>query len=386
MSTIAQKSENAAHPVYKSGIHSTSSEDVDLDLVSLALLSEAWYSGALTPNCPMIYGDGNSERQRSSTEITHHASEGLSPVHMASKSFHEDLDRDTPSSKCIRERGNIVHPVNGYGIHSTAHVEDDRDLLWPALLSEARHTGALVLNCSDGCGYGGREHSSNEVTQYVYVRDEGWVVAVPGYSSTDAQSSNISPSAPQPLWPPTADPRVTNFCHQTMARVAPPSDMDAISCRRRCPIHFDLTADDSEEECLLVAMQRASRSGATYSATLSRSECRWPSRRRVTCLMGLAEEQHFPTVDPVSPEQPDLLAMGGRVAFLMLWANDIEESGSTPEERRAEYRQLLGEMCMDPEEEMRDIRDGTRQILMYLLEVHMAPPRPRIRRRRRRKR
>ena len=109
---------------------------------------------------------------------------------------------------------------------------------------------------------------------------------------------------------PTADPHVTNFCHQTLARVAPPSDMDAISCQRRCPIHFDLTADDSEEECLLVAIQIASRSRATYSATLSRSECRWPTRRRVTCLTGLAEEQHFPTVDPVSPEQPDLLAMG----------------------------------------------------------------------------
>ena len=90
-----------------------------------------------------------------------------------------------------------------------------------------------MLNCSDGYGYGGREHSSSEVTQYVHVSDEGWVVAVPGYySSTDEQSSNISPSAPLPLWLPTADPHVANVCHQTLARVAPPSDMDAISCRR----------------------------------------------------------------------------------------------------------------------------------------------------------
>ena len=201
MSTIAQKLENTAHPVKKSGIHSTSSEDVDLDLVSPAPLSEAWYSGALTPNCSMIYGDGKRERQRSSTEITHHASEGLFPVHMASKSFHED----TPTSKCVRERENIVHPVIWFGIHSTAHVDDDRDVLWPALPSEARHAGAPVLNCSDGYGYGGREHSSNEVTQHVYARDEGWVVAVPGYSSTDAQSSNISLCVPQPPWLPTVD-------------------------------------------------------------------------------------------------------------------------------------------------------------------------------------
>ena len=51
-------------------------------------------------------------------------------------------------------------------------------------------------------------------------------------------------------------------------------------------------------------------------------------------------------MDAVSPEQPDLLPMGGRVAFLMLWANDIEESGGIPEERQAEYRQLLGEMYL----------------------------------------
>ena len=67
-------------PVCESGIHSTSSEGVDLGLVWLALLSEAWCSGVPKPNCSMIHGDGFSERQRS---------------HMASKSFHEDLDRDT---------------------------------------------------------------------------------------------------------------------------------------------------------------------------------------------------------------------------------------------------------------------------------------------------
>ena len=138
VSTIAQRGENTAYPVYES--------------VWPALLSEAWYPGVLTPNCSMIYGDGYSERQRSSTETTLHASEGHFPVHMASKSFHEDLDRDTPTSNCIRERENTLHPVNGFGIQSTAHMDDDRDLLWPALLSEARHTGVPVWNCSDGDG------------------------------------------------------------------------------------------------------------------------------------------------------------------------------------------------------------------------------------------
>ena len=297
-------------------------------------------------------------------------------------------------------------------------MDDDRDLLWLALLSEARHTGVPVLNCSDGDGYSEREHSSNEVTQHVYVRDEGWVVAVPGYQCTGAQSSIMSPSALQPLWLLPLPLCMSQILAIRPWRVlhlhliCPPLRTRRPDKSVRCPIHFDLTADDSEEECLPVAMQMASRSGATYSVTLCRSECRWPTRRRVTCLSGLAEEQHFPTVDPVLPEQPDLLAMGGRVGFLILWANDIEESGGSPEERRAEYRQLLGEMCLfegdpdgaereffyhlvvtadlehdatiDPEGEMRDICEGTRLISMHLLEVQMA--RPRIRRRRRSKR
>ena len=70
VSTNAQKLENTAHPVFASGVRSTSGVGVGLGLVSPAPLSEAWYSGALTPNCSMIYGDGNRARQRSSTEIT----------------------------------------------------------------------------------------------------------------------------------------------------------------------------------------------------------------------------------------------------------------------------------------------------------------------------
>ena len=146
-----------------------------------------------------------------------------------------------------------------------------------------------MLNCSDGYGYGGREHSSNEVTQYVYVRDEGWVslflaIRAPTRSHQTFHLLHRSHCC---------DCRST--CHKFLpSDLGACCDMDAISCRRRCPIHFDLTADDSEEECLLVARQMASRSGATYSATLSRSECRWPTRRRVTCLTVLAEEQHFP--------------------------------------------------------------------------------------------
>ena len=90
----------------------------------------------------------------------------------------------------------------GFGIHPTALVDDDRDLLWLALL--ARHTGVPVLNCSDGDGYSEREHSSNEVTQYVHVRDEGrMVVAVPRYPCTGTQSSNLSSSALQPLRSPS---------------------------------------------------------------------------------------------------------------------------------------------------------------------------------------
>ena len=241
--------------------------------------------------------------------------------------------------------------VSGFGIHSTADVDDDRDLLWLALLSEARHTGVPVLNCSDGDGKSEREHSSNEVTQHVNVRDEGWVVAVPGYRCTGAQSSIMSPSALQPLWLLPLPLCMSQILAIRPWRVlhlhliCPPLRTRRPDKSVRCPIHFDLTADDSEEECLPVAMQIASRSGATCWVTLCRSECR-PTRRRVMCLTGLAEEQYLPTVDPVLLEQPDLLAMGGRVGFLILWASDIEESGGSPEECRAVYRQLLGEMCL----------------------------------------
>ena len=225
VSTIAQKRENTAYPVYESGIHSTPSEDVDLDLVWPALLNEAWYSGVLTPNCSMIYGDGCSERQRSSTETTLHASEGHFPVHMASKSFHEDLDRDTPTSKCFRERENTVPHVNGFGIHSTAHMGDDRDLLWP-------HTGAPVLNSN---------------TTSVRRGPVSWLRRTLFFGTADERKSVRKEKR-----------------------------------RTRNPI-------------LSNAPARASRDGGE---------------------------------DPLN-----CLAMGGRV--LMLWANDIEESGGTLEERRA---------------------------------------------------
>ena len=68
-----------------------------------------------------------------------------------------------------------------------------------------------------------------------------------------------------------------------------------------------------------------------------------------------------------------------------MFEEDLDEA-----ERESFYHLIVAadlehDATMDPEEEMRDIRDGTRQILMYLLEVQMALPRPRIRRRRRRK-
>ena len=56
-------------------------------------------------------------------------------------------------------------------------------------------------------------------------------------------------------------------------------------------------------------------------------------------------------------EQPDLLASGGRVGFLALWANDIEAAGGSLEERRAEYRELLGEMCLF-EEDLDEAEEG----------------------------
>ena len=170
----------------------------------------------------MTYGDGNSERQRSSTEITHRASEDIFLFTWRQRVFKRtSTARDTPTSKCIRKRENIVHPVNGFGIHSTAHVDDDRDLFWPALLSEARDTGVAVLNCSDGYGCSCQRRRMGGRCSWVFEHQRAVIKHF-----TFCTAATVV----------TADPHATKFCHQTLARVAPPPDMDAISCRRRCDV------------------------------------------------------------------------------------------------------------------------------------------------------
>ena len=97
--------------------------------------------------------------------------------------------------------------------------------------------------------------------------------------------------------------------------------------------------------------------------------------------------------------------LGGRIGLFVEWADCIETGGGTLEEKRLEYRKLLGEMAIyeedlngavlkhyndlttiawwehdeteDAERELRTLRDGTRRLILHL--VHMqntAPPKP----------
>ena len=95
--------------------------------------------------------------------------------------------------------------------------------------------------------------------------------------------------------------------------------------------------------------------------------------------------------------------LGGRIGLFVEWADCIETEGSTLEEKRLEYRELLGEMAIfeedlngaelehytdlttiawwehdeteDAERELRTLRDGARRLILHQLRVqNIAPP------------
>ena len=97
--------------------------------------------------------------------------------------------------------------------------------------------------------------------------------------------------------------------------------------------------------------------------------------------------------------------LGGRIGLFVEWADCIETGGGTLEEKRLEYRELLGEMAIyeedlngaelkhyhdlttiawrehdeteDAERELRTLRDGTRRLILHLLHMqNTAPPKP----------
>ena len=130
------------------------------------------------------------------------------------RTVRESVRRLTPHSTCGRDNFPFTWPETVF-----MRTSLDLDTLRPASL---RHSGTPAENRSDVAGFSEREHSTSEITQHVYVREEGWEVAEPGSPCAVAQSSNVSSSA---LHPPSP-------CSWHKSLPSSPSDMKATSCRR----------------------------------------------------------------------------------------------------------------------------------------------------------
>ena len=98
-----------------------------------------------------------------------------------------------------------------------------------------------------------------------------------------------------------------------------------------------------------------------------------------------------------TPTSREIQIMGGRIGLFVEWADYIETEGGTLEEKRLEYRELLGEMAIheedlngaelkhyndlttiawwehdeavDAERELRILRDGARRLILHLLDM-----------------
>ena len=106
-----------------------------------------------------------------------------------------------------------------------------------------------------------------------------------------------------------------------------------------------------------------------------------------------------------TPTRRELQILGGRIGLFVEWADYIETKRGTLEEKRLEYRELLGEMAIyeedlngaelkqytdlttiawwqhdeteDAERELRTLRDGARRLILHLLHMqNTAPPKP----------
>ena len=174
--------------------------------------------------------------------------------------------------------------------------------------------------------------------------------------------------------------------------------------------HFDLTADGSQDECLADGMRSCELACPCRTATPHRvmtgyTAHRWPVRGRGTCDARDTTQEHK---ENRAPTRRELQAIGGRIGLFVEWADYIETEGGTLEEQRLEYRELLGEMAVyeedlneaelkyyndlttlawwehgeteDAERELRNLRDGTRRLILHLLHMQNTAPPKRVRR------
>ena len=182
---------------------------------------------------------------------------------------------------------------------------------------------------------------------------------------------------------------------------------DACPRPRSCTEHFDLTADDSQDECLADGMPSYEmacpcRTSTPHRVMIGCTARRWPVRRRGTCDSRHTTQEHK---ENRTPTRRELQILGGRIGLFVEWADYIETEGGTLEEKRLEYRELLGEMAIyeedlngaelkqytdlttiawwehdeteDAERELRILRDGARRLILHLLHMqNTAPPKP----------
>ena len=107
--------------------------------------------------------------------------------------------------------------------------------------------------------------------------------------------------------------------------------------------HFDLTADDSQDECLADGMPSCEmacpcRTSTPHRVKIGYTARRWPVRRRGTCDARHTTQEHK---ENRTPTRRELQILGGRIGLFVEWADYIETEGGTLEEQRLEYRELL---------------------------------------------
>ena len=95
--------------------------------------------------------------------------------------------------------------------------------------------------------------------------------------------------------------------------------------------HFDLTADDSQDDCLADGMRGCEvtcsyRAATPHRVKIGCSARRWPVLRRRTCG---ARDTTQELKKNSAPTGRELQTMGGRVGFLVEWTDYIETEGGT---------------------------------------------------------
>ena len=101
---------------------------------------------------------------------------------------------------------------------------------------------------------------------------------------------------------------------------------DACPRPRSCTEHFDLTADDSQDECLADGMPSYVMACPCRTSTPHRVIICWPVRKRGTCDARHTTQEHKGIRTPTRRE---LQILGGRIGLFVEWADYIETEGGT---------------------------------------------------------